>query len=160
MPEALIASLALAVVTTLIVGIVPAWNASRQDLANGMKESGKGAGAGHKHGWIRQGLVVAEVALSLVLLLGAGLLIRSFATLVSTDLGVDPAGIAAVFPRFEHRDTPDIAAASPVLLGGSGARPDRPWRHRGGPGVHLAIRRLADGGRRGPASSLRPALAG
>ena len=108
-PEALIASLALAVVTTLIVGIVPAWNASRQDLANGMKESGKGTGAGHKHGWIRQGLVVAEVALSLVLLLGAGLLIRSFATLVSTDLGVDPAGIASVFPRFEHRDTPGIA---------------------------------------------------
>ena len=108
-PEALIASLALAVVTTLVVGIVPAWNASRQDLANGMKESGKGTGAGHKHGWIRQGLVVAEVAFSLVLLLGAGLLIRSFATLVSTDLGVDPAGIASVSPRFEHRDEPGIA---------------------------------------------------
>ena len=108
-PEALIASLALAVVTTLVVGLVPAWNASRQDLANGMKESGKGTGAGHKHGWIRQGLVVAEVALSLVLLLGAGLLIRSFATLVSTDLGVDPAGLASVSPLFEHRDTPGIA---------------------------------------------------
>ena len=114
-PEALIASLVLAVVTTLIVGIVPAWNASRQDLANGMKESGKGAGAGHKHGWIRQGLVVAEVAISLVLLLGAGLLIRSFATLVSTDLGVDPAGIASVSPRFEHRDEPGHRRASPVL---------------------------------------------
>jgi putative ABC transport system permease protein len=108
-PEALIASLVLAVVTTLIVGIVPAWNVSRQDLAIGMKESGKGTGAGHRHGWIRQGLVVAEVAISLILLLGAGLLIRSFATLVSTDLGVDPAGIAAVFPRFEHRDEPGIA---------------------------------------------------
>jgi putative ABC transport system permease protein len=108
-PEALIASLALAVVTTLVVGLIPAWNASRQDLANGMKESGKGTGAGHKHGWIRQGLVVVEVALSLVLLLGAGLLIRSFATLVSTDLGVDPAGIATVIPRFEHRDEPGLA---------------------------------------------------
>ena len=108
-PEALIASLALAVITTLVVGLVPAWNVSRQDLANGMKESGKGTGAGHKHGWIRQGLVVVEVALSLVLLLGAGLLIRSFATLVSTDLGVDPAGIASVSPLFEHRDEPGIA---------------------------------------------------
>ena len=146
-PEALVASLVLAVVTTLIVGIVPAWNASRQDLANGMKESGKGTGAGQKHGWIRQGLVVAEVAISLVLLLGAGLLIRSFATLVSTDLGVDPAGIAAVFPRFEHRDESGHRAASPVLLGRPGARADRPWRHRRGPGVQLAIRRLADGGR-------------
>ena len=91
------------------MGIVPAWNASRQDLASGMKESGKGTGAGHKHGWIRQGLVVAEVAISLVLLLGAGLLIRNFTTLVSTGLGVDPAGIASVSPRFEHRDTPGIA---------------------------------------------------
>jgi putative ABC transport system permease protein len=108
-PEALVVSLALAVVTTLLVGLVPAWNASRQDLANGMKESGKGTGAGHTHGWIRQGLVVAEVAISLVLLLGSGLLIRSFTTLVSTDLGVDPTGIAAVFPRFEHRDEPGIA---------------------------------------------------
>ena len=50
-----IASLALAVVTTMFVGLVPAWNASRQDLANGMKESGKGAGASSKHGWIRNG---------------------------------------------------------------------------------------------------------
>jgi putative ABC transport system permease protein len=108
-PEALVVSLALAVVTTLLVGLVPAWNASRQDLANGMKESGKGTGANHTHGWIRQGLVVTEVAISLVLLLGSGLLIRSFTTLVSTDLGVDPTGIAAVFPRFEHRDEPGIA---------------------------------------------------
>jgi predicted permease len=108
-PEALVASLVLAVVTTMIVGIVPAWNASRQNLAGGMKESGKGAGGTHAHAWIRHGLVVAEVAISLVLLLGAGLLIRSFATLVSTDLGVDPAGLAAVFPRFEHRDQPGLA---------------------------------------------------
>jgi putative ABC transport system permease protein len=108
-PEALVASLMLAVVTTLIVGIVPAWNSSRQDLAGGMKESGKGTVTGQRHGWVRQGLVIAEVAISLVLLLGAGLLVRSFAALVSTDLGVDPAGLAAVFPRFEHRDQPGTA---------------------------------------------------
>ena len=107
-PEALVASLVLAVLTTLIVGLVPALNASRHDLAGGMKESGKGAGATHAHGWIRQGLVVAEVALSLVLLLGAGLLIQSFARLVWTDIGVDPAGLGAVTPRFEHRDQPDL----------------------------------------------------
>ena len=108
-PEALVASLVLAVVTTLVVGLVPAWNASRYDLARGTKESGKGAGAGHTHGWMRQGLVVAEVALSLVLLIGAGLLIRNFAQLVSADVGVESSGVAAVFPRFEHRDAPDAA---------------------------------------------------
>lgn len=108
-PEALLASLAMAVLTTMVVGIVPAWNASRQDLANGMKESGKGAGASHKHGWLRNGLVVAEVAISLVLLLGAGLLIRNFAALMATDLGVDPAGLVSVVPFFEQREAPDTA---------------------------------------------------
>lgn len=108
-PEALLASLALAVLTTMIVGLVPAWNAARQDLANGMKESGKGAGASHKHGWVRHGLVVAEVAVSLVLLLGAGLAIRNFALLVTTDYGVDTSRLAYVYPRFERRDAPGVA---------------------------------------------------
>ena len=108
-PEALVASLALAVFTTLIVGIVPAWNASRQDLVSGMKESGKGSGAINKHGWMRHGLVIAEVAISLVLLLGAGMLIRNFASMVSADLGVNPAGLASIAPRFEKRDEPGPA---------------------------------------------------
>jgi putative ABC transport system permease protein len=108
-PEALVVSLFLAVVTTLVVGLVPAWRASRQDLASGTRQSGKGAGAGHARGWSRKALVVAEVALSLVLLIGAGLLIRNFALLVSADLGVDPSGLAAVEPRFERRDAPDAA---------------------------------------------------
>lgn len=106
-PEALAASLALAVFTTIVVGMVPAWNGARQDLANGMRESGKGSGAGHAHGWLRHGLVVAEVAISLVLLVGAGLMIRNFATLVTTDLGVDPTGLAYVVPRFEKREEPN-----------------------------------------------------
>jgi putative ABC transport system permease protein len=108
-PEALAASLMLSVFTTMVVGIVPAWNAARQDLATGMKESGKGAGASHKHGWIRHGLVVAEVAISLVLLLGAGLLVRNFMTLLATEIGVDTAGLAAVTPRFEQQDTSGTA---------------------------------------------------
>ncbi len=108
-PEALLASLALAVLTTMIVGIVPAWNASRQDLANGMRESGKGAGASNRHGWLRQGLVVAEVALSLVLLLGSGLLIRNFVALLGTDLGVDPTGLASVVPAFDPHDQRNTA---------------------------------------------------
>ena len=108
-PEALLMSIALAMLTTLVVGIVPAWNASRLDLAVGMKESGKGTGASHKHGWLRSGLVVAEVALSLVLLLGAGLLIRSFVGLINADMGVDPSRLAYVQPRFEKIDEPGQA---------------------------------------------------
>ena len=108
-PEAMAFSVVIAVLTTLIVGLVPAWNASRQDLAAGMKESGKGTGASHKYGWLRSGLVIAEVALSLVLLLGAGLLMRSFFALVHTDLGVDPSRLAYVQPRFPKVDEPGVA---------------------------------------------------
>ena len=140
-PEALVASLALAIVTTLIVGIVPAWNASRQDLVHGMKESGKGAGASHTHGWLRHGLVVAEVATSLVLLLGAGLLIRNFASLVSADLGVNPRGLASIAPRFEKRDEPgpalrhqyfvDAVARALTVNGVTGAAQVSNWPYGG-----------------------------
>ena len=140
-PEALIASLALAVLTTMIVGIVPAWNASRQDLANGMKASGKGAGSSHKHGWVRNSLVVAEVALSLVLLLGAGLLIRNFAALLATDIGVDTAGLAGVVPFFEQRDVPgtpqrhlyfsEAVARARAIPGVQGAAVTSAWPYGG-----------------------------
>lgn len=108
-PEALLMSIALAMLTTLAVGIVPAWNGSRQDLAGGMRESGKGMGASHKYGWLRNGLVVAEVAVSLVLLLGAGLLIRNFVGLINADMGIDPSRLAYVQPRFEKVDEPGPA---------------------------------------------------
>ncbi len=131
-PEALIASLAMAVLTTMIVGIVPAWNASRQDLANGMKESGKGAGASNKHGWLRNGLVVAEVALSLVLLLGAGLLIRNFAALSRPTSASIPRA-SRPWSRSSSSGRTRHGAAAPLLRRGCGARQDHPRRRGRGP---------------------------
>jgi len=52
-----------------------------------MTNSGKGAGGGFRHGRLRSGLVIAEVALSIMLLTGAGLMMRSFFTLTHVDLG-------------------------------------------------------------------------
>ena len=96
--SALLFSLATAVVTAFLFGMLPAWHGARRDLVQGLKESGKSTGT--SHGWVRNGLVVGEVALSLVLLLGAGLLMRGFIGLVQVGVGFDPSNIVMAFVRF------------------------------------------------------------
>jgi putative ABC transport system permease protein len=100
---ALVFSLALAVASALLFGIAPALYSARQDLAQGLKVDGRGAAGGR--GRFRNMLVAAEIALSLVLLLAAGLLTRTFFSLVHVDLGFDPESIAVTsvaFPRGEY----------------------------------------------------------
>jgi putative ABC transport system permease protein len=81
-------STAIAGVTAVAFGLVPALFLSRADLQDALKEGAKGSGnRGRK---LRSGLVVAEVALAVVLLSGAGLLIRSVAKLLSVNAGLDP----------------------------------------------------------------------
>jgi putative ABC transport system permease protein len=82
--------LAIALFTALLFGVVPALYATRRDLVPGLASSGKGAGGGVGRGKLRSSLVVAEVALSLVLLTGAGVLMRSFFAEMSVDLGFNP----------------------------------------------------------------------
>ena len=85
-------SVVLATITGIIVAILPALQASRTDPHESLKADGR-TGTGRASGRMRQGLVVAEIALSVVLLLGAGLLLRSFLNLKRTDLGFDPKGV-------------------------------------------------------------------
>ncbi len=85
--EALAFALLLSVATGLLFGVVPAWQASRPELQSALKESARGTtGDGHRR-YARAALVLAEVSLSLVLLVGAGLLFRSLMTLLDTPLG-------------------------------------------------------------------------
>lgn len=85
--EALTFALVLSVATGVLFGVVPAWQASRPELQSALKESTRGTtGDGHRQ-YARAGLVLAEVSLSLVLLVGAGLLFRSLMTLLDTPLG-------------------------------------------------------------------------
>ena len=75
----------VALVTGILFGLAPAWHARRVDLQGTLKQTGRGTtstGAG-----LRQGLVIAEVALTFVLLAGAGLLLRSFYGLLHVDPG-------------------------------------------------------------------------
>jgi putative ABC transport system permease protein len=83
----LLFSLAIAVVTALLFGLAPALVTARKNLVEPLRDSGKGVSGGFRKARLRNALVVAEVALSLVLLSGAGLLIRSFIALQTVDLG-------------------------------------------------------------------------
>ena len=108
---ALLFSLATAVLSALLFGIAPALYSARRDLVGGLKSGGKGLAGGR--GRFRNALVAGEVALSLVLLLGAGLLMRTFISLARIDLGFDPTRIlvvpltfapgAAATPAEKHR---------------------------------------------------------
>jgi putative ABC transport system permease protein len=101
----LIFSLAAAVVTALVFGLVPAMQTARRDIVEPLKDSGKGVTGGFRRGRLRSALVVIEVALSLMLLTGAGLLMRSFVALQRVDLGLNPDNILVAripFPKGQY----------------------------------------------------------
>ena len=81
-------TLTLAVLTALIFGLAPALQAARRDLNDPLRDSGKGVIGGFRTGRMRDTVVVMEVAVSLVLLVGAGLLMRSFVALREVHLGI------------------------------------------------------------------------
>jgi putative ABC transport system permease protein len=81
-------TLCVAVLTALLFGLVPAFQSSRRDLNGPLRDSGKGVSGGFRGRRLRDAVVVMEVALSLMLLIGAGLLMRSFVALRDADLGV------------------------------------------------------------------------
>jgi putative ABC transport system permease protein len=85
--RALAFTAAASLLTGLIFGLAPAWHAMRVDVQSMLKEGSRGTGA---RGWFRGALVVAQVASALVLLTGAGLLMRSFYELEHVDPGFQP----------------------------------------------------------------------
>ncbi len=99
--------LALAALTTLLAGLAPAIHATRRHLSGALQGSTKGAGGGgYRHMGLRNGLVVAEIAMSLVLLAGAGLLMRTMVALETVDLGLNPDNILVVrlpLPKGRYR---------------------------------------------------------
>jgi putative ABC transport system permease protein len=80
----------LGLVSAIAFGLFPAWQASRPQLVAALKEGGRGGLGGGRGQRVRNGLVVAEVALALVLLAGAGLMVRSFLRTQAIDIGIDP----------------------------------------------------------------------
>jgi predicted permease len=86
-------TLGLAVVTGLLFGLAPASSLSRQDLVEAFKDDATRTTAGRRSAWARQTLVVAEVAMCMLLLVGAGLLLQTFMKLRAVDPGFDIRGV-------------------------------------------------------------------
>ena len=94
-------TITLAAVSALVFGILPALRASRPNLSQTLRAGGRTPGL-QSGKYLRQGVVIAEVALSFVLLIGSGLMLRSFMVLENVDPGFDPNGIVT-FTAFNFR---------------------------------------------------------
>lgn len=105
---ALIFAVALSVITGVLFGVGPAWQASRPQLQSTLKDAARGTTGEGSRQLARMGLVLVEVALSLVLLVGAGLLFRSLMTLLDVPLGFTTSGVMTmqVAPTGENYRAP------------------------------------------------------
>ena len=86
----LLYSIAVALLTGVVFGLAPALQTARLNLQSALKEGGRGTGGVGPRAWLRSGLVICEIALSLILVVGASLFVRSFINLRDADVGFDP----------------------------------------------------------------------
>ena len=132
-------TLLIALAAGFVFGLAPALEAAHADPQRGLREGVRGSTASVRHLRLRSVLVVAEVCLASVLLIGAGLMLRSFVNLLRTDPGFRPDHVLtaaltlpytgyktpAVVARFEDQLTTNLAAAPGVKYAGLGT--DLPW---------------------------------
>jgi predicted permease len=112
--SALVWTVLIAVFAAIFFGLVPGLRMASGNLLESLKDSGAGSGQGRKNERLRSILVVTEVALACVLLVGAGLLLRSFMKVLDVDLGFQPERAAAVKVEYDDsvpQGSPDDASA-------------------------------------------------
>jgi putative ABC transport system permease protein len=126
-------ALGIGAFSSVLFGLAPAFQASNPQLVDALKEGGRTGAGGAKGQRMRNSLVIAEVALALVLLIGAGLMMRSFMNLQKTDIGMDPSRTLTfrvglpeaqfadneAAPRFFAQLIPRIAALPAVEAAGA-----------------------------------------
>src|SRR6476659_2244866 len=107
--RAVLYAIGVAGLTGIVFGLAPARQASKTELQEALKEGGRGT-AGGGRAWIRNTLVVAEVALSLLLLIGASLFVRSFLNLQQANGGFDAAPLMTMryYMPNEEYPTPEF----------------------------------------------------
>ena len=142
-------AIVLAFVTSLVFGLWPALGASKENASDPLK-SGSGHGTtSRRSGVVRRTLVAAELAMAVLLLVGAGLMLRSFAKLMSEDLGMQPEqvatlemGFARTVPPAERRRVVNAVIArlaSDPRIRAAGAVNDLPLRGGGGISITLDV---------------------
>jgi putative ABC transport system permease protein len=100
---------AISLLTGLLFGLMPAWSASRGDIAEALRENPRTTAAGVSRSPMRSFLVTAELALALILLAGAGLLIKGFLRLQSVDPGFNPANVITMYLQLPGTRYPQFA---------------------------------------------------
>ncbi|HEY6205336.1 MAG TPA: ABC transporter permease [Chthoniobacterales bacterium] len=111
----LLFTVALSLLTGLLMGVYPAWQSSRADLVDGLKEGGRGTSGSRGQHRFRRGLVTAQVGLSVVLLAGAALLVSSFFRLSRQDAGFRTERIWAGGIGLPPAKYPDAATRSQFM---------------------------------------------
>jgi predicted permease len=99
-------SLAITMVTGAIFGLAPSWATAKAGLSESLKEGGLSTTAEAGRRRLRNALVICEMALALILLTGAGLLVRTFVELANVDLGIDPNNVITMgirLPAYKYR---------------------------------------------------------
>jgi putative ABC transport system permease protein len=117
---------AVSMLAGMVAGLAPVWHSTRTNLNEALKAGGRGDSGRGGHSRIRSTLVVAEVALSLVLLVGAGLMVRSFIAMQRADLGIKPENVLALqisLPRDSYEDKNKRRDFYQQLLGRIGSMP-------------------------------------
>ena len=89
-------TLAVAIATGIVFGLAPALQARGAALTSALKDAARGSTEGRRRSWVRNALVVSEIALACVLLVGSGLLIRSLMRVLEVDMGFQPARAATI----------------------------------------------------------------
>ena len=100
--QALVWTVFMTVLTAMLFGLLPGLRMASGNLQEALKNSGAGAGLGRKHERVRAGLVVSEIALACVLLVSAGLLLRSFVKVLDVDLGFQPDRAASIQVSYDE----------------------------------------------------------
>ncbi len=94
--SALLFTLLAAVASGVLFGLLPALRVTGVSLREGIQDASRGSSGGRRHAWVRDGLVISELAFACILLVGAGLLIRSFLRVLDVNLGFQPERAAAL----------------------------------------------------------------
>jgi putative ABC transport system permease protein len=99
---------AISLLTGVLFGLLPAWSASRGDIAEALRENARTTAKGVSRSPLRSFLVTAELALALILLAGAGLLVKGFLRLRSVDPGFNPANVITMYLQLPGTRYPQI----------------------------------------------------